>query len=62
MSEVANYEQSIKRLEEIVTRLESGRLPLEESISLYNEGIKLSAECRKTLESASLTVNVKDDE
>ncbi len=62
MSEVANYEQSIKRLEEIVTRLESGRLPLEDSISLYNEGIKLSAECRKTLESASLTVNVKDDE
>ncbi|MCD7740896.1 MAG: exodeoxyribonuclease VII small subunit [Ruminococcus sp.] len=62
MSEVANYEQSIKRLEEIVARLESGRLPLEESISLYNEGIKLSAECRKTLESASLTVNVKDDE
>ena len=62
MSEAANYEASLKRLEEIVSRLESGELSLEESISLYKEGTGLSEYCRKILENASLAVKTVDKE
>lgn len=46
------FEQKIKRLEEIVAQLESGECPLEEVTALYDEGVKLSAECDKTLSAA----------
>lgn len=65
MSEAANFEQSMKRLEEIVQKLESGKLSLEESISLYNEGTQITRNCKAALESAQLTVktiNGKEDE
>ena len=51
-----NYEQSIKRLEEIVLKLEDGSLPLEESIKLFEESTKLAAFCSDTLEKAKLKV------
>ncbi len=62
MKEAANFEQSMKRLEEIVSRLESGKLSLEESISLYNEGSELSQSCKKALENAQLSVKTFDTE
>ncbi len=57
MNGAETYEQSVKRLEEIVKKLESGNLSLEESIALYSEGVRLSQNCKKTLEEAELTVN-----
>jgi exodeoxyribonuclease VII small subunit len=56
MSEAVNFEQSINRLEEIVQKLESGKLSLEESIQLYSEGTKLSQDCKTALSQAKLTV------
>ncbi|MGA7521751.1 MAG: exodeoxyribonuclease VII small subunit [Acidobacteriaceae bacterium] len=47
-----NFEDSLKKLEEIVAQLERGDVPLEESIKLFEEGTRLSAECRKQLEEA----------
>lgn len=47
-----NFEESLKKLEEIVAQLERGDVPLEESIRLFEEGTRLSAECRKQLEEA----------
>ncbi len=47
-----NYEKSMERLEEIVTKLEEGSLPLEESIKLYEEGTKLTAGCYEILKNA----------
>ncbi|HEX3985436.1 MAG TPA: exodeoxyribonuclease VII small subunit [Acidobacteriaceae bacterium] len=47
-----NFEDSLKKLEEIVAQLERGDVPLEESIRLFEEGTLLSAECRKQLEEA----------
>ena len=47
-----NFEDSLKKLEEIVAQLERGDVPLEESIRLFEEGTRLSAECRKQLEEA----------
>ncbi len=47
-----NYEESIKRLNEIVAALESGKLSLQESIDYYKEGTKLSLFCKQQLEQA----------
>ncbi|WP_028821868.1 exodeoxyribonuclease VII small subunit [Propionimicrobium lymphophilum] len=46
------YEQARTRLEEIVTRLESGGAPLAESMKLWEEGEKLAAYCQQFLDSA----------
>ena len=37
-----SFEQILGRLQDVVERLESGELPLEESLSVFEEGIKLS--------------------
>ena len=52
MKKKLDYEQSIKRLEEITELLESGDLPLEESMKLFEEGTKLSAACYALLKNA----------
>ncbi len=50
------FEESMLRLEEIVTRLEKGEATLEESMSLFEEGTKLAAACAKQLDSAEQKV------
>lgn len=52
------FEESLKRLEEIVHALENGDTPLEQSISLFEEGVKLSGHCNKLLETAEQKVTV----
>jgi exodeoxyribonuclease VII small subunit len=49
---LASFEESLKKLEEIVAQMERGDLPLEESVRLFEEGTRLSADCRKQLEEA----------
>lgn len=51
-----NYEESVKRLEEIVSKLEEGSLSLEDSLKLYEEGAILSDKCRKMLNDAKLKI------
>ena len=46
------YEKAIARLEEIVKKLESGSLGLDESLKLYEEGANLSLHCHKLLTEA----------
>ena len=50
------FEQAMKRLEEIVTQLESGEAPLDKSMALFEEGTKLSAFLSKTLDEAEQKV------
>ncbi len=50
------FEESLHRLEEIVEKLESGGVPLEESIKLYEEGITLAKACTERLTQAELTI------
>ena len=50
------FEQSMKRLDEIVRMLESGEVSLEESISLFEEGTKLAEKCTGLLDAAELKV------
>ncbi len=50
------FEENLSRLEEISTLLESEELGLDESISLFEEGIKLSKSCMITLKKAELKI------
>ena len=54
--EKIEFEKSLKRLEEIVAKVEGETLPLEESLKLYEEGKKLSASLEKTLKEAERKV------
>jgi exodeoxyribonuclease VII small subunit len=51
-----SFENTLKRLEEIVQRLESGDLSLDESLKLFEEGIELSRLCTKKLSEAETKV------
>jgi exodeoxyribonuclease VII small subunit len=51
-----SFEAAIKRLNEIVTALERGDLPLEESLRLFEEGVKLSRVSQQRLDSAEKRV------
>jgi exodeoxyribonuclease VII small subunit len=51
-----NFENALKRLEEIVQRLEGGELSLDESLKLFEEGIELSRVCTKKLSEAESKV------
>jgi exodeoxyribonuclease VII small subunit len=52
-----SFEDALKRLEEIVRQLESGDVALEQSISLYQEGDKLRAQCEQRLKSAQAKID-----
>lgn len=52
-----SFEEKLKRLEEITDKLESNEPGLEQSILLYEEGVKLSKECISILEKAELKIS-----
>lgn len=52
MDKNISFEKAMERLEQIVERLESGDINLEESLKAYQEGIMLSQYCNKILEEA----------
>jgi exodeoxyribonuclease VII small subunit len=54
--DVAQFEAALGELEQIVSRLERGELKLEESLQLFERGVALTHQCRKSLESAELKV------
>ena len=52
------FETSLKELERIVRRLEEGDLPLEDSLKLFEDGVKLSRECQERLNQAERRIEV----
>ena len=52
------FEEAFKRLDEIVTKLESGDLSLEESMNLFEEGITLTETCKTRLEAAEQNIQL----
>jgi len=52
------FERSLTRLEEVVRKLESPQLSLDESMKLFEEGVELSRECQKQLEEAEGRVEI----
>lgn len=56
MEKEKSFEEALKRLEQIVQKLEGGDLSLDESLSLFEEGINLSRFCTKKLAQAEKKV------
>jgi exodeoxyribonuclease VII small subunit len=53
-----SFEESLKKLETIVDQLEKGDLSLEDSLKLFEEGVGLSAACKKELDTAEGKVQI----
>ncbi|MBM2839675.1 MAG: xseB [Bacteroidetes bacterium] len=53
-SQKQSFEESLRRLEEIVNQLEQGEIPLEDSVKMYEEGLALSKACIEKLTQAEL--------
>ena len=52
------FEQALAKLEQIVSEIEEGKVPLEESIAKYAEGIGLVQHCRKILDAAEQKIQL----
>jgi len=50
------FEKKLNRLEEIVQKMEKGELSLDESLKLFEEGVKLSRDCHSQLSNAESQV------
>ena len=59
---MGKFEDQLAALEKVVERLERGELPLDESVDLFEEGMRLSMACKKELESAEGRIQVLIDE
>ena len=57
-----NFEQRLKRLEQVVERLESGELSLEESLKVYEEGMVCARQCREALQHAEQKVELLQED
>lgn len=64
MEKKGSFEETIKELEKIATELENGDLSLEDLVSKFEEGMKLSKQCNDLLENAEkrITILLKDGE
>jgi exodeoxyribonuclease VII small subunit len=58
VTDTPSFEQALQQLEQIVQKLEKGELPLEDSLKLYEDGIRLSRLCHGKLEEAEGRIEV----
>ena len=58
MAKEKSFESALKELEQIVEQLETGDLPLEHSLELFEQGVKLSRDCQKRLDDAERKVEL----
>lgn len=56
--EKLNFEESMQKLEKIASELEKGDLSLEESLTKFEEGMKLSKECNEIIENAEKKITI----
>ncbi|MFQ3670744.1 MAG: exodeoxyribonuclease VII small subunit [Verrucomicrobiia bacterium] len=56
--EELSFEEAVERLEELVTRMESGEMPLEEILTTYEEGMSLVAKCSEKLAAAEKKIEL----
>jgi exodeoxyribonuclease VII small subunit len=52
------FEEALKRLEEIVGELEKGEVPLDNTLTLFEEGVRLSRFCRGKLDEAGKKIDI----
>ena len=58
MAKRMTFEEALAKLEEIVSQIEGGKVPLEESIQKYADGIELIKLCRGILDSAEKKIQI----
>ena len=58
MTSEKSFEASLEELEQIVRHLEAGDLPLDRSLELFEQGVRLSRECQKRLDEAERKVEI----
>ncbi len=58
MESKLTFEDNIRKLEDIVKQLERGDKPLDDMIKLFEQGVAISKECKKTLDEAQQKVSV----
>ena len=56
MTNTKTFENSVKELDKIVSKMESGELSLDESLKLFEQGVKLTRACQKTLADAEAKI------
>ena len=56
MSNTKTFEKSVQELDGIVSKMESGELSLDESLKLFEKGVKLTRECQKSLAEAEAKI------
>ena len=61
-SKAIDFEKSLKQLETLVNKLEKGDLSLENSLKNFEDGVKLTRECRQALETAEQKIPVLSKE
>jgi exodeoxyribonuclease VII small subunit len=57
-----SFEDALSELEGIITRMEAGQMPLEESLAAYKQGILLLRECQATLNTAEQQIRILQSE
>ncbi|MDR9469076.1 exodeoxyribonuclease VII small subunit [Marinospirillum sp.] len=57
MADEQDFEQQLKQLEELVTKMESGDLSLEDSLQAFEQGVTLTRNCQKLLTEAEQRVS-----
>ncbi len=58
MTPEKSFESSLEELERIVRQLEGGDLPLDRSLELFEQGVRLSRECQKRLDEAERKIEI----
>lgn len=53
-----DFEKTIKSLEDLISKMESGKLSLEESINSFETGVRLTNQCRSILEQAQQKIQI----
>jgi len=53
-----SFEEALDELEKIVSRMETGNMPIEESLAAYQKGIALLRECQEVLNTAEQQINI----
>ena len=62
MAKSFDIEESFKVLEDIVQKLESGNLPINEALKLYKDGVKLVEKCNMQMDKVEKQITVLDGE
>lgn len=53
-----DFEQALVELERVVSAMETGNMPLEESLKAFEQGVKLTRECQRALQEAEQKVEL----